>query len=84
MVCLYDGQKFIGIVESYNSEYEDYLIYFMTPKGLSSYYTFPDIKDSVNVISENIIGMLSCPELKTSSSRLQYTFNNKELKKLMN
>ena len=34
--------------------------------------------------SENIIGILSCPELKTSSSRLQYTFNNKELKKLMN
>ena len=84
VVCIYNGQKYVGIVESYNSEFEDFLINFMTPKGFSKYYTFPEVKDSCNIISEDIIGTLNCPNLKAGTSRVQYEFKDKELKKLMN
>ena len=84
VVCLYNGQKYIGLVESYNAEFDDFLINFLTPKGLSSYYAFPNKKDCCNIIPEQIIGMLTCPELKAGTSRVQYKFNNKELAKLMN
>ena len=72
VVCFYEGKKFIGIVESYNSEYDDYIINFMTPNKLSSFYTFPEIKDSFSVLSEHIIGILTDPEVKAGTSGLQY------------
>ena len=55
----------------------------MTPKGFSMYYTFPEVKDSCNIISKDI-GTLNCPDLKAGTSRVQYKFKDKELKKLMN
>ena len=84
VVCMYNGQKFVGFVESYSNEFDDYFINFLTPKGLSTYYAFPNAKDCCNIITEQIIGVLSCPELKAGTSRVQYKFKNKELKKLMN
>lgn len=84
IVCFYNKQKYLGFIESYNEEFDDFLINFLTPKGLSSFYTFPDKKDSCNIIKEDIIGVLSCPELKAGTSRIQYKFINKEISKLMN
>lgn len=84
VVCMYNGQKYIGFVESYNEEFDDFLINFLTPKGPSSFYAFPDKEDSCNIIKEDIIGMLACPELKAGTSRVQYKFINKEITKLMN
>ena len=83
VVCIYNGQKYVGIVESYNSEFEDFLINFMTPKGFSKYYTFPEVKDSCNMISEVIVGILTCLGLKAGTFMMQHKFKDKGLKKLM-
>ena len=62
VVCIYNGQKYVGFVESYNEEFDDFLINFLTPKG-PSFYAFPDKKDSWNILKEDMIGMLACPGL---------------------
>ena len=51
-------KKYVGFVESYNEEFDDFLIIFLTLKG-PSFYAFPDKKDNCNIIKEDIIGMLA-------------------------
>ena len=79
IVCLYMGSKWIGMINSYSDEFDDYIVNFMQPPGYSKYYVFPSIEDSCPVPKANIISILSNPNLNCGTTRIQYVFDSKEL-----
>ncbi|CAL4070148.1 unnamed protein product, partial [Meganyctiphanes norvegica] len=80
-VCTYNHLKWIGLVDSYNDKFENFGISFLFPSGYCKYYYFPEMKDFCHVIKENILGILTSPNLKAGTSRIQYKFMDNELKK---
>ena len=83
VVSKYNQLKWIGLVESYDDEFDDFGISYLYPPGFCKYYYFPESKDFCHVIPDNILGVLTSPNLKTGTTRIQYEFNEAELKQIM-
>ena len=79
VVCIYDDEIWIGSVNEYEEEFNDFLISFLYPQGFSKQYKFPAFPDRCYVPQENILGVLKTPNL-IGGSRIAYSFNEKELR----
>ena len=72
----------IGLVNDYEVEFNDFLINFLHPQGFSNQYKFPMFPDRCYVPKENIINVLKTPSL-IGGSRISYSFNEKELQTIV-
>ena len=79
---LYDKKVWIGLVNDYEEEFNDFLINFLHPQGFSNQYKFPMFPDRCYVPKENIINVLKTPSL-IGGSRISYSFNEKELQTIV-
>lgn len=79
VICQYDNKKWIGIVESYDIEFDDFKINFLHPSGISKFYSYPLSLDTCNVEAKDIIKILDTPTLNTGTNRIQYQFSTKDL-----
>lgn len=79
IVCTYNEKKWIGFVESFEEEFNDYKINFLHPSDFRHYYYYPENKDSCYVPMQNIIKILKDPTLRARTSRIQYCFSKEEL-----
>ena len=70
-------------MDSYDEEFGDFGISFLYPSGFCKYYYFPETKDFCHVIIEHILEILPTPNLKAGTTRIQYEFNEAELKNIM-
>ena len=83
VVCTYNQLNWVGLVESYDEEFDDFGVSFLYPSGFNKFYYFPEKKDFCHVIAENILGILPTSNLKAGTTRIQYQFNEAELKSIM-
>lgn len=83
IICNYKKLKWIGIVESFNEDFEDYEVNLLIPSGYRKYYCFPKSKYVCHMLKHNILKILSVPTLKAGTSRIQYKFREAELKSEM-
>ena len=79
VVCVYDDEIWIGLVNEYEEEFDDFLISFLYPQGFSKQYKFPAFPDRCYVPKEKILGVLKTPNL-IGGSRIAYSLNEKELR----
>lgn len=82
VICQYNNKKWIGIVESYDIEFDDFKINFLHPSGISKFYSYPLISDTCNVEAKDIIKILDTPELNAGTNRIQYQFSKKNLESM--
>ena len=75
-------RKWIGLVCSHDTDFEDYNVNFVHPSGLSNFYHYPEVKDCCNIEKKDIIKILSPPSLKAGTTRIQYSFAKEELKQM--
>ena len=83
IICNYNQVKWVGFVDSYDDEFGDFGISFLYPSGYKKYYYFPEKEDFCHIIKENILGILCSPNIKAGTTRIQYAFDEAELKKIM-
>lgn len=83
VACIYNKQLWIGLVDSYEEEFNDYLINFLYPQGIAMQYRFQNVPDKCYVSQENILGVLKTAKL-TGGSRIVYSFSQEELKAAAN
>lgn len=81
IICSYDERKWVGMVTLFSEEFGDYTVDCMSPSGFCKYYTFPLIKDICLIPEEKVLTILETPSLKQGTTRIQYEFCSKELKK---
>ena len=78
VACIYNEVLWIGLVETYEEEFNDYLINFLYPQGIAKQYRFQNVPDKCYVPWENILDVLKTSKL-TGGSRIIYSFNQEEL-----
>ena len=78
VTCVYDNKLWVGLINDYEKEFDDFMINFLHPHGFSKQYKFPVIPDYCNVPKENILMVLKTPNL-IGGSRISYSFDEKEL-----
>ena len=78
VACIYNEVLWIGLVETYEEEFNDYLINFLYPQGIAKQYRFQNVPDKCYVPRENILDVLKTAKL-TGGSRIIYSFNQEEL-----
>lgn len=78
--CIYEMQVWLGVVEEYSGEFDDFTVNFLHPSvsSGSSSYSFPPKKDSCAVPGHHIVALFSPPSLR-GSIRVQYIFQQNEL-----
>ena len=74
VVCLYDDEKWIGLIEELDYDQRDAKIRFMQPKCIARSYFWP-VKDTCWVPDENIICNIGVP---TTVIGRQYKLQPKE------
>ena len=74
VVCLYDDEKRIGLIEELDYDQRDAKIRFMQPKCIARSYFWP-VKDTCGVPDENIICNIGVP---TTVTGRQYKLQPKE------
>eukprot|EP00795_Rhopilema_esculentum_P017067 gene17067-8583_t len=79
VVCFYDDQLWIGLVEEENKENEDFKIKFMHPHLPSRSYSWPEQDDTCFVPSLNIAAIIETPFTATGR---QYKIADKDLTKI--
>ena len=67
VVCIYDNQKWIGMVTEVDINQEDVLIKFMHPPYPSRSFTWPSQEDNCWVPITNIVCKIATPALSTTS-----------------
>lgn len=77
VACIYESKIWLGFVELCSLEYQDVKIKFMYNLSQNVYY-FPDVEDTCWVQLENIIYVMSQPNI-TSKRKIEYSFDRKEL-----
>jgi hypothetical protein len=78
VVASYDNILWIGKVEDYDENYDDYLLNFLYPSGINIIYKYPERSDKCRILKEHIVKILTPPRL-ISGSRLKYSFDHQEL-----
>ena len=71
------------MVETYEEEFNGYLINFLYPQGITKQYRFQNVPDKCFVPKENILDVLKTTKL-TGGSRIIYSFNQEELNVVKN
>lgn len=80
VICHYNDQDWIGFIQSFDAEFDDFRIQFLHPSGKSKYYFYPAVEDACNIAADNIIKVLSIPSLNAGTKRIQYSFPKEEVK----
>ena len=75
--CTYDKNVWVGMIEEYNEEFEDYIIKFLHPSGVSPSYYFPPRNDICPISVDNILGSVNAT--LRPPHRIQYVFSPEEL-----
>ena len=65
MLCLYDGEYWIGLIEEFDSAQKDIKIKFMHPKCPARSYSWPERDDLCWVPEDNILHKINAPTTAT-------------------
>lgn len=83
VICSYTHSKWMGMILSYDEQFEDYEVDFLHPSGINDYYYFPKPVDRCHITIDNIHAIMDNPLLKPGTSRFQYSFSKPILQKYM-
>jgi hypothetical protein len=79
IACRYDNELWFGLVEEFDDQHNDYIIKFLSPKGINPSFKFPPHDDICAVDRDNILGTVEAG--LRGGNRIQYTFSAKEMQK---
>ena len=77
--CIYANNFWFGVIENQSEEFGDYYIKVMHPPGQSSEFKWPKNKDKCWVPKENMLCIIQCPSITSSSTR-GYCVKDEDLK----
>jgi hypothetical protein len=80
IACQYDRKWWVGMVKDKSDDFDDYLVTFMTPSGLSLQYFWPVKQDICWIEKANIVCTLQSPDITSTSTR-GYSFSKSNLQK---
>lgn len=80
VACQYDRKWWVGMIKEKSNDFDDYLVTFMTPSGLSKQYFWPAKQDTCWIEKANIVCTLQSPDITSTSTR-GYSFSRSDLQR---
>jgi hypothetical protein len=80
IACQYDRKWWVGMVKDKSEDFDDYLVTFMTPSGLSKQYFWQEKQDTCWIEKANIVCTLQSPAITSTSTR-GYSFPKSNLQR---